>query len=107
MSNRDELYTDIKLNDTLCERYQTHMGSYDRNVLKSHEKVLTGSSDIGILHFTLSSVMSVTNDYQAMSVILCPPSIPCLVYQDQMDRFLTIRHLQQRLALMMLMLRQP
>lgn len=29
------------------------MGKYDRNVLKSHEKVLTGSSDIGML---LSSV---------------------------------------------------
>lgn len=45
--NRKELYADIKLNDTLCALYQTHMGTYGRNVLKSHEKVLTGSSDIG------------------------------------------------------------
>ncbi|KAL4941181.1 hypothetical protein BDV06DRAFT_212848 [Aspergillus oleicola] len=43
----NELYADIKLNDTLCGQYQKYMGVYDRNVLKSHEKVLTGSSDIG------------------------------------------------------------
>ncbi|KAL4876162.1 hypothetical protein BJY04DRAFT_231977 [Aspergillus karnatakaensis] len=42
-----ELYADIKLNDTLCGLYQRYMGMYGRNVLKSHEKVLTGSSDIG------------------------------------------------------------
>lgn len=47
---RNELYTDIKINDTLCERYSAHMGKYDRNVLKRHEKVLTGSSDIGGFH---------------------------------------------------------
>lgn len=45
---RDELYTDVRLNDMLCERYQVHMGRYDRDVLKRHEKVLTGSSDIGM-----------------------------------------------------------
>ncbi|KAJ5965213.1 uncharacterized protein N7479_005089 [Penicillium vulpinum] len=45
--DEDELYTDIRLNDTLCERYHIHMGRYDRNVLKRHNKVLTGSSDIG------------------------------------------------------------
>lgn len=45
---RDELYTDVRLNDTLCERYQTHMGGYKRDVLKRHDKVLTGSSDIGM-----------------------------------------------------------
>ncbi|KAJ5256750.1 hypothetical protein N7478_012854 [Penicillium angulare] len=43
----DELYKDVRLNDTLCERYQVHMASYDRKVLKSHEKVMTASSDIG------------------------------------------------------------
>ncbi|KAL3429236.1 hypothetical protein BDV09DRAFT_203154 [Aspergillus tetrazonus] len=41
-----ELYADIKLNDTLCALYQTHMATYGRNALKSHEKILTGSSDI-------------------------------------------------------------
>ncbi|KAF7519048.1 hypothetical protein PCG10_010416 [Penicillium crustosum] len=45
--DEDELYTDVRLNDTLCERYHVHMGRYSRNVLKRHDKVLTGSSDIG------------------------------------------------------------
>lgn len=46
---REELYTDIRINDTLCERYQVHMGHYGRRVLKRHDKVLTASSDIGRL----------------------------------------------------------
>ncbi|KAJ5783274.1 hypothetical protein N7457_005048 [Penicillium paradoxum] len=46
-ASRDELYTDVRLNDTLCERYYLHMGRYNRHVLKRHDKVLTGSSDIG------------------------------------------------------------
>jgi hypothetical protein len=45
---REELYTDVRLNDTLCERYQAHMGQYGRKVLKRHDKVLTASSDIGM-----------------------------------------------------------
>lgn len=45
--SEEELYMDIRLNDMLCERYQIHMGRYGRKVLKRHEKVLTGSSDIG------------------------------------------------------------
>lgn len=48
---REELYTDVRLNDTLCERYQVHMGRYGRKVLKRHEKVLTASSDIGMPPF--------------------------------------------------------
>lgn len=48
-STREELYTDVRLNETLCERYQAHMQTYDRNVRKDHEKVLTASSDIGQL----------------------------------------------------------
>ena len=48
LASRDELYTDVRLNDTLCERYHIHMGRYGRNVLKRHDKVLTASSDIGI-----------------------------------------------------------
>ncbi|EYE90974.1 M20 family metallopeptidase [Aspergillus ruber CBS 135680] len=43
----DELYKDVRLNETLCDRYQTHMQAYGRNVLKDHEKVMTASSDIG------------------------------------------------------------
>jgi hypothetical protein len=50
---RDSLYTDIKLNDTLCERYQKSMGLYDRTVMKKLDKVMTASSDIGS-SFTLS-----------------------------------------------------
>ncbi|KAJ5946917.1 hypothetical protein N7454_003756 [Penicillium verhagenii] len=45
--SEDELYTDVRLNDTLCERYQVHMGSYERKVMKRSDKVLTASSDIG------------------------------------------------------------
>ncbi|KAF9892119.1 hypothetical protein FE257_002525 [Aspergillus nanangensis] len=52
----NELYTDIKINDTLCDRYQSHMGKYDRNVLKRHEKVLTGSSDIGNVSYILPTL---------------------------------------------------
>ncbi|BCS28453.1 M20 family metallopeptidase [Aspergillus puulaauensis] len=51
-----ELYADIKLNDTLCALYQTHMGTYGRNVLKSHEKVLTGSSDIGNVSYIMPTL---------------------------------------------------
>ncbi|KAJ5238991.1 hypothetical protein N7468_003610 [Penicillium chermesinum] len=43
----EELYTDVRLNDTLCDRYRVHMGGYGREVLKRHDTVLTGSSDIG------------------------------------------------------------
>jgi hypothetical protein len=44
---REELYTDVLLNDTLCEQYQVHMARYGRKVLKRHDKVMTASSDIG------------------------------------------------------------
>lgn len=46
-STREELYTDVRLNETLCARYQAHMQTYDRAVRKDYDKVLTGSSDIG------------------------------------------------------------
>jgi hypothetical protein len=39
------LYTDVRLNDTLCERYQVHMGRYSRNVLKRHDKVISSMQD--------------------------------------------------------------
>ncbi|KAL2816045.1 hypothetical protein BDW59DRAFT_177451 [Aspergillus cavernicola] len=51
-----ELYADIKLNDTLCGLYQRYMGMYDRNVLKSHDKVLTGSSDIGNVSYIMPTL---------------------------------------------------
>ena len=49
---REELYTDVRLNDILCERYQVHMGQYGRKVLKRHDKVLTASSDVGMSSLT-------------------------------------------------------
>ncbi|KAL6230293.1 hypothetical protein BDW75DRAFT_248781 [Aspergillus navahoensis] len=51
-----ELYADIKLNDALCALYQAHMATYGRNVLKSHEKVLTGSSDIGNVSYIMPTL---------------------------------------------------
>jgi metal-dependent amidase/aminoacylase/carboxypeptidase family protein len=45
---RDSLYTDIKLNETLCGQYQAHMSRYDRKIAKSSDKVMTASSDIGL-----------------------------------------------------------
>ncbi|PWY95427.1 amidohydrolase [Aspergillus sclerotioniger CBS 115572] len=61
----NELYTDVKINDTLCDRYQAHMAKYDRNVLKRHEKVLTGSSDIGNVSYlvpTLHTMFGITSE---------------------------------------------
>jgi metal-dependent amidase/aminoacylase/carboxypeptidase family protein len=55
-SRRNELYTDIKINSTLCERYAAHMGSYGRGVLAQHEKVLTGSSDIGNVSYVVPTL---------------------------------------------------
>ncbi|PLB46436.1 hypothetical protein P170DRAFT_448327 [Aspergillus steynii IBT 23096] len=52
----DQLYTDIKINDTLCDRYQSHMARYSRSVLKSHDKVMTGSSDIGNVSYILPTL---------------------------------------------------
>ncbi|KAL4783346.1 hypothetical protein BJX76DRAFT_348658 [Aspergillus varians] len=52
----DQLYTDLKIVDTLCDRYKSHMGSYGRNVLKRHEKVLTGSSDIGNVSYIVPTL---------------------------------------------------
>lgn len=52
----DQLYTDIKINDTLCERYQTHMARYGRKITKSHDKVMTGSSDIGNVSYLVPTL---------------------------------------------------
>ncbi|CEJ57947.1 Putative Metal-dependent amidase/aminoacylase/carboxypeptidase [Penicillium brasilianum] len=52
----EELYTDVRLNDILCERYQVHMGQWDRKVLKRHDKVLTASSDIGNVSYEIPTL---------------------------------------------------
>lgn len=44
---REGLYTDIVLNETLCERYSSHLAGYGKKVITKHEQVLTGSSDVG------------------------------------------------------------
>ncbi|KAJ6003335.1 hypothetical protein N7451_005882 [Penicillium sp. IBT 35674x] len=54
--SEDELYTDVRLNDKLCERYQVHMGSYNRNVMKRDDKVLTASSDIGNVSYVVPTL---------------------------------------------------
>ncbi|OGE52119.1 hypothetical protein PENARI_c011G01976 [Penicillium arizonense] len=63
----DELYTDVRLNDTLCERYSAHMGRYNRKVLQRHDKVLTGSSDIGNVSYE-------TPTLHTMFAIPAPPT---------------------------------
>ncbi|KAL4914620.1 hypothetical protein BDW62DRAFT_219914 [Aspergillus aurantiobrunneus] len=50
------LYADIKLNDTLCGLYQRYMGVFGRRVLKSHEQVMTGSSDIGNVSYIVPTL---------------------------------------------------
>ncbi|EEA23288.1 hypothetical protein TMatcc_002145 [Talaromyces marneffei ATCC 18224] len=58
----DSLYTDMKLNDTLCERYKKNMSLYDRSIIKKVEQVATASSDIGNVSYvvpTLHSVFSI------------------------------------------------
>ncbi|KAJ5657297.1 uncharacterized protein N7484_000946 [Penicillium longicatenatum] len=54
--SEDELYTDVRLNDTLCERYKVHMDSYNRNVMKRDDKVLTASSDIGNVSYVVPTL---------------------------------------------------
>ncbi|KAJ5766071.1 uncharacterized protein N7511_003687 [Penicillium nucicola] len=56
------LYTDIVLNETLCERFSTHMDAYGRKIIPKHDKVLTGSSDVGNVSYavpTLHSMFSI------------------------------------------------
>ncbi|CRG86948.1 hypothetical protein PISL3812_03961 [Talaromyces islandicus] len=54
----DSLYTDIKLNETLCEQYQAHMGRYDRSIIRNIDKVLTASSDIGNVSYVVPTLHS-------------------------------------------------
>ncbi|GMF80357.1 unnamed protein product [Aspergillus oryzae] len=45
--SRDGLYTDIILNETLCERFTGHMTAYGKKFVQKLDQVLTGSSDVG------------------------------------------------------------
>ncbi|KAF4123596.1 Metal-dependent amidase/aminoacylase/carboxypeptidase [Geosmithia morbida] len=57
ISDRGELYTDIRINEMLCERYQLHMQEYDRNVIKSiHDKVMTASTDAGNVSYVVPTL---------------------------------------------------
>ncbi|CAI7606486.1 unnamed protein product [Penicillium manginii] len=53
-----ELYTDIVLNDTLCERYALHMEELGRTCVKKYEKVLTGSTDAGNVSYAVPTLHS-------------------------------------------------
>lgn len=44
---REGLYTNIVLNEMLCERFTGHMRGYGKELIQVHDKVLTGSSDVG------------------------------------------------------------
>ncbi|RFU27505.1 hypothetical protein B7463_g8821, partial [Scytalidium lignicola] len=55
----DELYADIKLNETLCDRYQVHMAQYKRDVAKKLDKVLAASSDIGNVSYVVPTLHTV------------------------------------------------
>ncbi|KAJ5683244.1 hypothetical protein N7462_006409 [Penicillium macrosclerotiorum] len=52
------LYTDIVLNDTLCERYATHMEGYGKTIITKYDKVLTGSSDVGNVSYAVPTLHS-------------------------------------------------
>ncbi|KAB8202062.1 hypothetical protein BDV34DRAFT_215723 [Aspergillus parasiticus] len=45
--DEDGLYTDIILNETLCERFTGHMATYGKKYVQKLDQVLTGSSDVG------------------------------------------------------------
>lgn len=45
--SREALYTDIVLNETLCERFAGHMAGYGKEIVRKCDKILTGSSDVG------------------------------------------------------------
>ncbi|KAK9364375.1 hypothetical protein V1509DRAFT_670246, partial [Lipomyces kononenkoae] len=63
--DRNEFYADIKINETLCERYENHIRAYGKNVLKTHPQVLTASSDIGNVSYavpTLHAMFGIPTD---------------------------------------------
>ncbi|KAL4862780.1 hypothetical protein BDV12DRAFT_206992 [Aspergillus spectabilis] len=52
------LYTDIILNDVLCEQYTSHMENSGRSVIRSYDKVMTGSSDVGNVSYVAPTLHS-------------------------------------------------
>ncbi|KAF3402629.1 Peptidase M20 domain-containing protein 2 [Talaromyces pinophilus] len=80
--NEDSLYTDIKLNDTLCERYQKSMGLYDRTVMKKLDKVMTASSDIGNVSYVVPTMHSMFSIRAAEGVYPHHPSFAAAAGTD-------------------------
>jgi hypothetical protein len=56
--SREGLYTDIVLNETLCERFAGHMAGYGKEIVQKYDKVLTGSSDVGEFNASVPSSQS-------------------------------------------------
>ncbi|KAB8224500.1 hypothetical protein BDV33DRAFT_199533 [Aspergillus novoparasiticus] len=52
----DGLYTDIILNETLCERFTGHMATYGKKFVQKLEQVLTGSSDVGNVSYVVPTL---------------------------------------------------
>ncbi|KAJ5895904.1 uncharacterized protein N7473_005303 [Penicillium subrubescens] len=52
------LYTDIVLNETLCERFTGHMAGYGKKIIPKYDKVLTGSSDVGNVSYVAPTLHS-------------------------------------------------
>ncbi|KAJ5096760.1 hypothetical protein N7456_007481 [Penicillium angulare] len=52
------LYTDIVLNEMLCERFTGHMKGYGKELIQIHDKVLTGSSDVGNVSYVAPTLHS-------------------------------------------------
>ncbi|KUL85002.1 hypothetical protein ZTR_07760 [Talaromyces verruculosus] len=80
--DEDSLYTDIKLNDTLCERYQKSMGLYDRTVMKKLDKVMTASSDIGNVSYVVPTMHSMFSIRAAEGVYPHHPSFAAAAGTD-------------------------
>ncbi|KAG2412973.1 hypothetical protein HFD88_010532 [Aspergillus terreus] len=58
----EALYTDIVLNETLCERFAGHMAGYGKEIVQKCDKILTGSSDVGNVSYvspTLHSMFAI------------------------------------------------
>ncbi|KAE8327879.1 hypothetical protein BDV39DRAFT_204595 [Aspergillus sergii] len=52
----DGLYTDIILNETLCERFTGHMAAYGKKFVQKLDQVLTGSSDVGNVSYVVPTL---------------------------------------------------
>ncbi|KAE8315220.1 hypothetical protein BDV41DRAFT_574919 [Aspergillus transmontanensis] len=52
----DGLYTDIILNETLCERFTGHMATYGKKYVQKLDQVLTGSSDVGNVSYVVPTL---------------------------------------------------